>query len=66
MRRCARAWAAAGAGLLLALGGSDAPAASEVDVARSTIGFVSHQMGVPVTGSFRKFDVQMSFDPAVP
>jgi polyisoprenoid-binding protein YceI len=33
---------------------------------QSEIGFVSHQMGVPIAGSFRKFDAQVRFDPAVP
>ncbi|HET9699733.1 MAG TPA: YceI family protein [Burkholderiales bacterium] len=33
---------------------------------KSEIRFVSRQMNVPVEGSFRKFDVQLSFDPAKP
>jgi len=33
---------------------------------KSEISFVSHQMGVPVAGSFRNFDAQVSFDPANP
>lgn len=32
--------------------------------AQSEIVFVSKQMGVPVEGRFRKFDAQLSFDPA--
>ena len=32
--------------------------------AQSEIGFVSKQMGVPVEGRFKKFDAQISFDPA--
>ncbi|WPB57466.1 YceI family protein [Xylophilus sp. GOD-11R] len=32
--------------------------------AQSQITFVSKQMGVPVEGQFRKFDAQVSFDPA--
>ena len=34
--------------------------------AQSEIGFVSKQMGVPVEGHFKKFDAQISFDPAKP
>jgi len=33
---------------------------------KSEISFVSHQMGVPVAGSFRNFDAQVIFDPANP
>ena len=33
---------------------------------QSDIAFVSKQMGVPVEGHFRKFDAQISFDPAKP
>jgi polyisoprenoid-binding protein YceI len=34
--------------------------------ANSEIVFVSKQMGVPVEGRFKKFDAQISFDPAKP
>jgi polyisoprenoid-binding protein YceI len=34
--------------------------------AQSEIAFVSKQMGVPVEGKFKKFDAQISFDPAKP
>lgn len=34
--------------------------------AQSEIAFVSRQMGVPVEGRFKKFDAQVSFDPAKP
>lgn len=34
--------------------------------AQSEVVFVSKQMGVPVEGRFRKFDAQVSFDPAKP
>ena len=34
--------------------------------AQSEISFVSKQMGVPVDGSFKKFDAQISFDPKKP
>lgn len=33
---------------------------------KSEIRFVSKQMGVPVDGRFRRFDAQLSFDPARP
>lgn len=33
---------------------------------QSRIGFVSRQMGVPVEGQFRRFHVQLAFDPARP
>lgn len=33
---------------------------------QSEISFVSHQMGVPIDGQFRKFDAQVQFDPAAP
>jgi polyisoprenoid-binding protein YceI len=34
--------------------------------AQSEIAFVSKQMGVPVEGSFKRFDAQIAFDPAKP
>jgi polyisoprenoid-binding protein YceI len=34
--------------------------------AQSQISFTSRQMGVPVDGSFRKFDAQVAFDPKKP
>lgn len=34
--------------------------------AQSEIQFTTRQMGVPVDGSFRKFDAQLSFDPKKP
>lgn len=33
---------------------------------QSRLEFVSRQMGVPVSGQFRKFDLRMAFDPARP
>lgn len=33
---------------------------------RSQVGFTSRQMGVPVTGQFRKFAATLAFDPAQP
>ncbi len=37
-----------------------------VDAAKSNLSFVYKQMGVPVDGSFKKFAVQLRFDPAKP
>lgn len=41
-------------------------AAQQLLPAQSEIRFVSRQMGVPVEGSFKKFDAQIAFDPAKP
>jgi len=56
-------------GAVLALGGMVALAAhaeQKLVPAQSDITFVSKQMGVPVEGHFRKFDGQITFDPAKP
>lgn len=45
--------------------GAQAPAARLLP-AQSEIGFVSKQMGVPVQGTFKKFDAQVAFDPKKP
>lgn len=37
---------------------------AQVDVAKSSISAISKQMNVPVEGKFKKFDAQVSFDPA--
>ncbi len=46
------------------------PAAAQAPAAKlmpgSEIGFVSKQMGVPVSGKFTKFDAQIAFDPRKP
>ena len=55
-------FALAGSALLMAT--SAAHAQQTVVPAQSEIGFVSKQMGVPVEGKFKKFDAQVSFDPA--
>ncbi len=47
----------------LALTASLASHAQQVDAARSEIGFVSKQMGVPVEGRFKKWSAQIAFDP---
>jgi len=52
--------------LLVCMGGVWTPAHADQKLlpAQSEIVFVSKQMGVPVEGRFRKFDAQLSFDPA--
>lgn len=55
------------AALVLATAGSaQAVEFNQVDSARSSLKFVTRQMGVPVDGSFRKFATQLRFDPAKP
>jgi polyisoprenoid-binding protein YceI len=58
------------AGLLLAplARGAGTAAAPEPQLvpARSAISFISHQMGVPISGEFRSFEAQVRFDPAAP
>jgi len=39
---------------------------TSVQTDKSAIGFVVHEMGVPVDGKFGKFAVQVAFDPAKP
>ena len=39
---------------------------NQVQPDKSRIGFVYQQMGVPMEGSFRKFDSRLSFDPTAP
>jgi polyisoprenoid-binding protein YceI len=55
--------------LLLVLAASHATMAQtpqKIDVAKSSIRFVTKQMNVPVEGAFRKFDATVAFDPAKP
>lgn len=35
-----------------------------IDPGKSTLSFVFHEMGVPITGHFKKFAAQLRFDPA--
>jgi len=42
------------------------PAAPRLLPEKSQIAFVSKQMGVPVEGSFKRFDAQVAFDPKKP
>ena len=58
--------AALAAAAFLVLASQPALAQQKLDAARSEMGFVSKQMGVPVEGKFRKFDAQIAFDPKKP
>lgn len=51
---------------LAALAAIPALAQQKLVPAQSEIAFVSKQMGVPVEGRFKKFDAQVSFNPAKP
>lgn len=51
---------------LIGLTALPARAQQKLVPAQSQIGFVSRQMGVPVDGTFRKFDAQVAFDPKQP
>ncbi|HXY22633.1 MAG TPA: YceI family protein, partial [Burkholderiaceae bacterium] len=66
MTRIARTLGA-GIALWLAMGPAHAgPEGPSLVAGQSEISFVSRQMGVPVAGSFRSFDAQVSFDPVNP
>lgn len=52
--------------LTLATAATSVMAQQKLVPAQSEIAFVSKQMGVPVEGHFKKFDAQISFDPAKP
>jgi polyisoprenoid-binding protein YceI len=54
--------AAAGSSLLAAA----STASAQIDTAKSTVSATLKQMNVPVEGKFKKFDAQLSFDPAKP
>lgn len=49
-----------------ALLSAEAFAQQKLVPAQSNIAFISKQMGVPVEGHFKKFDAQITFDPAKP
>lgn len=51
---------------LLAASGAQAVEFSSVQAEKSTLTFVSKQMGVAVDGRFRKFAASLAFDPAKP
>lgn len=64
-----RAWRFGAAGLLLAslspIAGAASPAITLV-APQSEVGFTIKQMGVPVSGRFKRFAVQTNFDPKSP
>ena len=52
--------------MAMALPAGAEPQAAKLVADKSQIVFVTKQMGVPVEGSFRKFDAQVAFDPKKP
>jgi len=55
------------AGIIFAVFAAALPAhAQQLVPAQSEVAFTSRQMGVPVDGTFRRFDAQLSFDPKRP
>jgi len=52
--------------MLALAGAAQAVEYTRVVPEQSRLAFVSRQMGVPVEGEFRKFNVQLAFDPARP
>ncbi|MDN6882035.1 YceI family protein [Variovorax sp. CAN2819] len=52
--------------MAMALPAGAEPPAAKLVADKSQIVFVTKQMGVPVEGSFRKFDAQVAFDPKKP
>ncbi len=52
--------------LAAAAAGAEPVTPAKLLPAQSQIVFVSRQMGVPVEGSFKKFDAQVAFDPRKP
>ena len=63
--RLAPSLAALGFATLVLPAGAE-PAAAKLVADKSQIVFVSKQMGVPVEGTFKKFDAQVAFDPKKP
>ncbi|RIX79851.1 YceI family protein [Acidovorax cavernicola] len=59
-------WGAALLGLALHVAAEPQPATAKLVPDKSQIVFVSKQMGVPVEGSFKRFDAQVAFDPKKP
>ncbi len=47
-------------------GGAIAQTVAKLVLAQSEIGFTSKQMGVPVSGQFKRFDAQVQLDPKKP
>ncbi|QFZ82083.1 MULTISPECIES: YceI family protein [Variovorax] len=58
--------AAALLGFTLHAAAEPMPATAKLVPEKSQIAFVSKQMGVPVEGSFKRFDAQVAFDPKKP
>lgn len=54
------------AALALAAPAARAVEFTQLQAGKSTLGFVSKQMNVPVEGSFRSFRARLAFDPAKP
>lgn len=54
------------AGFALLAGTADAVEYQRVDLAKSSLVFVSKQMGVAVDGRFKRFNASLKFDPAAP
>ena len=61
-----RAISAVFAALMLGAASVPALAQQKLVAAQSEIAFISKQFGVPVSGKFKKFDAEVSFDPNKP
>ena len=66
MKRVFCLFLAAAAFAAAAPAGAEPPTATRLVADKSQIAFVSKQMGVPVEGTFKKFDAQVAFDPRKP
>lgn len=66
MKRVFRLFLAAAAFAALAPAVAEPATATRLVADKSQIAFVSKQMGVPVEGTFKKFDAQVAFDPRKP
>ncbi|WGT61473.1 YceI family protein [Variovorax paradoxus] len=66
MKRILRLFLAAAALAALAPAGAEPAGPVRLVADKSQIAFVSKQMGVPVEGTFKKFDAQVAFDPRKP
>jgi len=66
MKRVFCLFLAAAAFAAAAPAGAEPPTATRLVADKSQIAFVSKQMGVPVEGTFKKFDAQAAFDPRKP
>ena len=66
MNRALRSFLAAAAAVALAPAGAEPASPTRLVADKSQIAFVSKQMGVPVEGTFKKFDAQVAFDPRKP